>query len=183
LAADGSRLFFESFESLVPRDTNEARDLYEFEQSGVGSCNPEAPSFADEANGCVFLVSTGESGDSSYFIDASSSGRDVFLSTRQALVGGDGDKRFDVYDARVDGGFVEPLPPPAPCTGEGCRPVAPAEGDESVPGSSDFNGEGNAKPKRCAKGKVRRNGRCVRRRHDRGNGRNRRDHTSRGGQK
>jgi hypothetical protein len=164
LSDDGSRLFFETLDGLDPRDTNGKRDVYEFERQGAGSCNAATSTFVPGASGCVFLISTGESDDESYLLDASSSGDDVFLSTRQKLVFTDGDERSDLYDARVGGN--PPTPPPAACEGEGCRESGTVAPPAPAPGTSVFEGPGNPTPSRgCPKGThaVRRNGkaRCV----------------------
>jgi hypothetical protein len=124
LSADASRLFFNSFDALVPQDTNGQKDVYEYE------------------SGSVRLVSSGSSGEESEFIDASVSGDDVFFVTTQQLLGQDVDRQSDLYDARVDGGFPAPVEP-SPCGGEVCRAApagAPALG---VPGSATFVGAGN----------------------------------------
>jgi hypothetical protein len=124
---DGTRLFFNSFDSLVPRDTNGKEDVYEFE------------------DGAVRLISAGTSGEDSQFLDASVSGGDVFFYTAQQLVAQDDDAQSDLYDARVGGGFPAPLSQPV-CGGEGCRAApsgAPALG---VPGSATFAGVGNLAP-------------------------------------
>lgn len=169
LSDDGGRLFFQSFDALSVNDTNGTQDVYEFERNGVGSCSAENVAFSASSGGCLFPISTGSNGDESYFLDASSDGRDVFLSTRQQLFPADVDERYDVYDARIGGGFAPPPPPPSICLGEACRPaeVAPTE---TPPSSSAFFGEGNVKAqhrqrRRCPKGKnrVRLHGktRCV----------------------
>jgi hypothetical protein len=167
LTDDGGRLFFQSADALSLSDSNGKRDVYEFERVGSGSCNAGSVAFVPVSQGCVFPISSGSSGDDSFFLDASDGADDVFLSTRQRLVLSDPDERFDVYDARVDGGFAA-VPPPPPCQGEACRPADQAPG-EVAPGSSGFVGEGNVRtaPHRRACGKhrhrVRRAGkaRCV----------------------
>lgn len=47
------------------------------------------------------------------------SGRDIFFTTADQLVPQDGDTQEDVYDARIDGGFL-PVAPPA-CESEACQ--------------------------------------------------------------
>jgi hypothetical protein len=170
LSDEGGRLFFVSRDTLALHDSNGRQDVYEFEREGVGGCSAESPAFNSGSEGCVFLISAGASGDESYFLDASSNGRDVFISTRQQLAPADDDERFDVYDARVDGGFASSPPPPPACLGETCRPAEVASSVPS-PASSGFVGEGNVKGERahahCPKGKrkVRRHGKttCVKR--------------------
>ncbi len=166
LSEDGGRLFFESFDALLPADENDKRDVYEFELPGTGSCTSESPSFDPASSGCHFLISSGKDEDHSYLLDASADGRDVFFSTRRPLVGWDENDNYDVYDARIGGGFPEPPVKPA-CEGEGCKPPAPAPPQASpTPGTATLQGQGNARPRprACPKGKARRKGRCVRRR-------------------
>ena len=80
-------------EGLVPQDTNEVQDVYEWERPGSGECT--------EGTGCVYLLSGGTSTAHSGFLDASENGDDVFIVTRAKLVGSDEDDLFDVYDVRV----------------------------------------------------------------------------------
>jgi hypothetical protein len=170
LSDDGGRLFFLSHDALVLRDTNGMQDVYEFEREGLGSCTADSTAFSKTSGGCLYLVSTGNSGEHSFFLDASPEGRDVFLSTRERLVPADEDERFDVYDARVGGGFPPPPPPPDVCVGEACRPADPAP-PAIAPASPGFIGEGNLRPQK--KGKPARNcrkkrgaakRRCIRKR-------------------
>jgi hypothetical protein len=157
LSDDGSRVFFQTQEALLPQDKNGQTDVYEWEREGAGgvdSCSSASATFSSSSGGCLYLISTGESGDPSYFGDASADGGDVFFFTRQALVGQDQDENYDVYDARVEGGIAaQNPPPPASCTNEGClAPVASAPAFVA-PASATFAGAQNlpspavAKPK------------------------------------
>jgi hypothetical protein len=133
---DDGRLFFDSEDALLPQATNGKQNVYEYEPEGVGECA------ATGDGGCVYLLSTGTSSASSTFLDAGSSGRDVFFLTRQQLVAEDGDEAIDVYDAREDGGFSEAQAPP--CGGEACRPaVTPAPAIYGAPPSATFLGAAN----------------------------------------
>jgi hypothetical protein len=173
LSDDGSRVFFQTTEALVPRDKNEQTDVYEWEREGEGGpdgCSRSSASFSERSGGCLYLISTGESGYPSYFGDASIDGNNVFFFTRQSLVSQDRDENDDLYDARVEGGIAaQNPPPPASCTGEGCLgPVDPSPVFDA-PSNATFAGAGNlkpppAKPKkvvaRCPKDKKRSHGRC-----------------------
>ncbi len=144
MSADGNRVFFDTGDPLVKQDANGQRDVYMWE------------------NGKVSLISTGRSGRESYFIDNSESGNDVFFTTTEGISPADTDGSYDIYDARVGGGFTV-AGPPSPCAGD-------CQAPETVPsftnaGSTELNGAGNVnqrgkKPK-CAKGKVRKQGKCV----------------------
>jgi hypothetical protein len=164
ISADGDRAFFETFDALDPHDTNAKRDVYQFERPGTGDCSEASPTFNAGAGGCVALISSGQSEDETYFLDASESGDDVFISTREGLVFNDEDGRYDVYDARVGGS--SPVPPPPGCEGEACRGPATADPGTPAPGTSAFEGPGDPPPKRgCPKDRrqVQRAGkaRCV----------------------
>lgn len=169
LSEDGSRVFFETEEALLPADSNSVMDVYEWEQEGTGSCP------AGRSGGCLYLISSGVSSEPSYFAEASSGGGDVFFFTRQALVGQDEDELVDLYDARVGGGIAaqNPPPPAAPCLGEACHPAQAPVPAVGLPVSQVFSGAENLappvelkavakpKPKTCRKGYVRKKGRCV----------------------
>ena len=156
LSDDGSRVFFESFEGLAPRDGNGTWDVYQWEERGRGTCTEAVETFSATSGGCVELISSGRSPAKSTFLDADPSGDSVFFSTQSSLVGVDYGLN-DVYVARVGGGFPTPSQP-APCAGEACQsPAAPPA--VVTPGSEALHGEGNVaeKPrrKRCGKGKRR----------------------------
>jgi hypothetical protein len=171
LSEDGRRLYFNSHEGLVSRDTNGQEDVYQWEAVGSGSCQSTAsPSYSPPNGGCLDLISSGESPNGSELVDIGTNGDDVFFKTSSGLLPQDSGL-IDIYDARVNGGFPLPENPPAPCEGEACAPPAVAPNDPT-PSSSAFHGAGNPAPegkprKGCAKGrrKVRRAGktRCVRR--------------------
>ncbi len=143
---DSGRLFFDSSDSLSPADTNgRVEDVYEFEPGGVGSC--------ERAAGCVSLISAGRSGVDSNFLAADPSGKNVFFTTRDKLVGTDKDELIDLYDAREGGGFPT-QGAPAECQGEACLPaVSPPE--NPTPGSTSFRGDGNVGEKKHKKKKHR----------------------------
>jgi uncharacterized OsmC-like protein len=179
LSESGGRLFFNSFDALVPEDTNGAQDVYQWEAPGTGGCHVGDTDYFTQNEGCIDLISTGRNGESSQFIDASADGHDVFFSTASNIA--PADLGFiDIYDAREGGGFPPPPPPPPPCEGDACQNI-PAPPPVQTPATSVFRGPGNEPPKprkRCGKGKrkVQRKGkvRCVAKRHHRRADRNRR---------
>jgi DNA-binding beta-propeller fold protein YncE len=142
---DGRRVFFSTAEALVPQDVNERMDAYEY----------------DVPSGTVHLLTSGRDRFDSFFVAASSSGDDVFVLTRQQLVRADGDNNYDLYDARVGGGFTEPPATAATCSGDACQgpqssaPAAVTPGSSLVTGSAKPKPKARAKPKRCRRGSVR----------------------------
>lgn len=159
---DGSRVFFDSAEPLVPQDENGWIDVYEWERDGTGSCG--------SSGGCIYLLSGGTDRENSYLIGPGASGDDVFFISRAQLTRADhGNDDSVVYDARVNG-----YQPPAPilCSGTGCQGVPPPPPIFSTPASVTFNGAGNLPPPsppvkvakravKCKAGKKLSHGRCV----------------------
>lgn len=146
LSEDGSRLFFESFAPLVPGDTNERQDVYEWEAVESGTCSTASPSYSPANGGCISLISSGESSQDSRFVDASGDGRDVFFATGQSLLSRD-PGLIDIYDARAGGGFPEPATAASPCQGESCQGPA-GNPEDPTPASSTYSGPGNLKPEK-----------------------------------
>lgn len=127
LSDDGSRLFFSSPDPIVSGLPGGTAKLFEYE------------------NGAVGLISGAEGGGTAMFLDASASGDDVFLATREQLAPTDTDELVDVYDARVDGGLPAP-PSVTPCQGGACREPFGPPPSFSVPASAFFAGTGNLAP-------------------------------------
>jgi hypothetical protein len=160
LTANGERVFFETAQALVSRDTDDVNDIYEWRAEEGGGAKLELisaglstqylppPEWADLAEVLPNLL---------YAI--SNEGEDVAFMSQDALVPGASVGGMpSLYDARVEGGFAAPASSQA-CQEEGCRPVAggslPVIG---VQASEELHGHGNVKPrKRKAK-------RCHRRR-------------------
>jgi hypothetical protein len=158
LSTDGSRVFFQTVDALVPQDTNGVLDVYEWE------------------NGRVYLISSGRGTAGSTLDGVSSDGNDVFITTADRLALQDIETANQIYDARVDGGF--PYRPLATsCDSGQCQgPQTPAP-VVGAPASATFVGIGNpipaaparvvkAKPKtkakKCKRGFVKKKNKCVR---------------------
>jgi hypothetical protein len=125
VSSDGTRVFFDSPDPLVARDTNGELDTYEWE------------------NGNIFLISAGTSPEYSLFLDNSESGGDLFFATQDELVEGDSDTGFDVYDARVPRPGDNPPPSAVPCSGDVCQGPPSVAELLGAPPSATFNGAGN----------------------------------------
>ncbi len=150
MSEDGQRVFFQTSARLVSQDTNESSreeesqgrlgagiDVYEWEHEGV----EEAPGvFCEMTNGCTHLISAGEDVGPEHFLGASTSGDDVFFTSAAQLLPQATPEFTNIYDARVDGGFL-PSPPNIECTScQGVGSPTPSFGSFA---SGTFVGPGN----------------------------------------
>jgi hypothetical protein len=164
---DDGRVFFDSSDPLVLRDTNEKPDAYEWKDG-----EPQ-------------LISTGNSTFGSGMLSTTRSGRDAFFFTRDQLVPSDvNGQAMKIYDAREEGGFfVIPERPPCAasdeCHGPGTQ-AAPPPPIGTLKGSGGQFEPEPAKQQKCKKGfrkrKVAGKKKCVRKPH-------RRFRTGRGGRR
>ncbi len=143
--SDNGRLYFNSPDTLVPAASNGQENVYQYEPTGTGGC-------ASPSGGCVSLISGGNSGHESAFIEATPSGSDVFFVTESRLLAQDTDTAFDIYDARecsqASPCLTPPEPAPAACAStDACRPAPPAQ---QIPGAGpatmNISGRGNIVP-------------------------------------
>ncbi len=158
--SNGGRLFFDSVDALVAGAHQGVTAPYEYEPSANGeseadgghdTCTTGSSAYAASAEGCVDLLTKGQSGEESMFMEASENGNDVFVLTSERLAGSDIDSAYDVYDAHVCGSGWE-CPSQAavspPCiTTESCR-SAPASQPAiyGASGTATFSGPGNPAP-------------------------------------
>ena len=172
-STDGSRVFFETIDSLVGADTDglagcpvvgsskqefsSCQDVYQWQAPNTASCT--------DPSGCLHLLSPGDDDSPSFFAGASATGDDAFIFTRAQLVGSDQDQLRDVYDLRVGGGLASqyPVPPDICDAAEACKLGPSVPPDTPSPGTAGFRGLGDPPVKRtkCPKGKVRKKGKCV----------------------
>jgi hypothetical protein len=131
------RTFFSTTESLVPTDTNEGEDIYEYVDG--------RPQLITSGTGTAQLGATGITGSEGHsetapgLIGVSANGSDVYFSTLDTLLSEDHNGNYlKFYDARTDGGFPQ-LPPRQPCAAaEECHgpgteaPQLPAQGTAAV---------------------------------------------------
>jgi len=173
LTEDGRGVFFQSPDRLLPEDANAFDDVYEWRESeDEGSCK--------RRGGCLALISSGQGDNPSTLYGMSADGHDVFFRTLQKLLGADVVGSSSIYDARVGGGIPE-VAEGAPCQGDACQP--PGSGPPARPAAASTGStEGNVSgpPARCAKGRHRVKGRCVKA-HKKHGKHQRRAHHKRGG--
>lgn len=115
VSSDGRRVFFETAEPLISADTDGINDIYQWYLAP----NEESPTLS--------LISSGKSTDypqvdnvappqPNILLSVTPDGRDVFFIAQDALVlGAPGNGASAIYDARIDGGFATPSPPPPAC--------------------------------------------------------------------
>jgi hypothetical protein len=175
VSEDGSRVFFDSPDPLVPQDSN--TQAPERHPGGEPAYHEHGRDVYEWENGRIFLISTGTSTQDSYIGDESANGNDVFFSTVQGLAPGDTDEDWDVYDARVPRPGDHAPPPAAACEGDVCQGPPPVPDLLGAPASATFSGLGNPAPEsapgsstpktvtkktvKCAKDKRLTHGKCV----------------------
>lgn len=128
VSSDGSRVFFDTPDALLQRDSNGRRDAYEWE------------------NGQLYLISSGKSAEDSFIVDSSANGSDAFFITDSGLVSGDTDDANDAYDARIPHPGDNPPPSAVPCQGDVCQGPPSVPSLLGLPASATFNGLGNVTP-------------------------------------
>jgi hypothetical protein len=139
---DDGRVFFNTPEGLVLRDSNEKNDVYEW------------------SKGQIELVSSGKNPFDSSLLSVSANGTDSFFFTRDVLVADDKNGTLmKVYDARANGGFFVVPPPPACVASDECHGAGSPSPPEPVI-SSASPGHGGQELT-CRKGFVKKRGRCV----------------------
>jgi hypothetical protein len=138
VSADGSRVVFTSKGALTvgaelgTSGRNPLASEYEYESSVAAG--------GSIGDGDVYLIAP--PGPPEPQLDAS--GEDVFFRLALSLVPEDSDTQFDLYDARVDGGFPGVVAPVV-CGGAGCAPAVGGSG-VGVPGSAGVVGGGALPP-------------------------------------
>ena len=161
ISENGEYVFFDTAESLVPQATNGKVDVYEWHE------------VAGSGGGTISLIGSGQESSSSFFLDSSEMGSNVFFGTHAALVPQDTDSEGDLYDARVCTAAEPCIKPPPPkegqCEGDACQ-SPPSPPITRTPASFAFSGTGNLpleqtpseEPvKHCSKGKKLSHGKCV----------------------
>jgi NHL repeat len=146
---DDGRAFFSTTESLVPQDTNEATDVYEFVDGRPQLITPGTGTATVSTSNGVTSVD-----EIPGLIGVSANGTDVYFSTFDGIVSEDHNGDFlRFYDARTDGGFPQP-PPVQPCAAaEECH--GPGTEAPELPTQATAAGltGGNVIPEKSAAGK------------------------------
>jgi hypothetical protein len=105
---DDGRTFFETTDALIPQDTNEGPDVYEYVEG-----RPQLITGGTAASNEIFGIGTLMAKPG--LVGVSANGLDLFFATYDTLVGQDRNgEALKIYDARSGGGF-QFVPPPPPC--------------------------------------------------------------------
>ncbi len=122
LSDDGSRLFFQSADQIVPEAQSARSNVFAYE------------------GGQVQLLTPGD-GAAAVLAGAGASGDDVFIATFQELSPQGQGPVFAIYDARVDAQVPVPAATPG-CQGEGCRGASPPAPGFPGAGTAGFEAPG-----------------------------------------
>ncbi|HKG03826.1 MAG TPA: hypothetical protein VKB03_11640 [Conexibacter sp.] len=127
--SDDGQVFFTSTGNLLPQDTNGAADVYEY----------------DGKTRTLSLLTSGKGRDPAMFVDASRSGDDVFVVTRQKLVKTDRDDYVDLYDVRVGPAPLDqPIDAAPACEADACQGTPSVAPSDDVLGSLSVEGDTTA---------------------------------------
>jgi hypothetical protein len=138
--ADDGRAFFSTDDAVVPQDTNETEDVYEFVEGrprlisgGTAAANSNKAGAGQGINAATFPGLVGVSAD----------GTDVYFATYDVLVAQDRNgEELKVYDARTGGGFPFVKASPGCAAADECH--GPGSSAPSIPteGSGAYLGSG-----------------------------------------
>jgi hypothetical protein len=124
MSDDGRFVFFDTPVALVPEDTNNRWDAYQWH------------------DGVVSLLGNGTAPGGTGFVGTNATGSDAFFVTPDPLVPQDIDAVTDIYDARIDGGFPATVTRP-PCSGDACQAPRRPPVQRGAPASETYDGPGN----------------------------------------
>jgi NHL repeat len=161
---DDGRVFFNSEDQLAASDTDNRRDVYQWEPQGAGNCTSSSLVFGKATGTCLALISAGTGSFDSGLLGAGANGKDAYFFTRDSLVPQDKNgPTVKIYDAREEGGFPY-TPPEVQCQASDECHGAGSAGPGPVEIGSLAGSEGNVAPeKHCKKGFVNKGGKCVKR--------------------
>jgi hypothetical protein len=125
ISEDGSKIVFATSEPLSVRAINGQRDVYVWSEGRVG------------------LISSGTASQPDQEPIITPSGRDILFRTSAGLAPGDTDGLYDIYDARIDGGFPPQPTAPEECSGDACQGPLSAPASLLLPGSVSQPAGGN----------------------------------------
>jgi hypothetical protein len=143
LSDDGSRVFFETDDSLVTTDVDGGNDVYEWD-AGIVGAQPHRSLISSGHTTYTVNSFTGQVTPSNLLYAVTPDGNDVIFRTGDPLVAEAGGGGTPVlYDAKVGGGFGQ-ASAPAPCAEDACQGQSSPEAPAPTAASITFSGPGNA---------------------------------------
>jgi hypothetical protein len=155
MSHDGAYVFFVSPVGLTPgaldsvpianteHGVQYAENVYEYHDGQVYLISDGRDTNTAPAAICLEVLSA------VCLLGSDASGANVFFTTADSLVAGDGDTQLDVYDARICTAgepCIRSSVTPAGCLGEGCHGVPAGAPSLPAAGSASFAGAGNLAP-------------------------------------
>ena len=134
LSDDGSRMFFQSADRILPQASNQKMNVYEY------------------TKGETHLLTPGDTEAPVYMLDASASGDDVYITANEELNPEAEGTNTSIYDVRVNADLVPPNTP-TPCTGENCRGSKTTAPASLAPASSGFEAPASIVAPKSMRGK------------------------------
>ncbi|HST55868.1 MAG TPA: hypothetical protein VLJ42_08225 [Solirubrobacteraceae bacterium] len=125
---DGRYVFFKTAEALQSSDVNGQADVYEWHDGQV-SLLSDGRNPNPEPTAAVGISSA------TSFVGASITGNDAFFQTTSVLTPAGGDGAYDLYDARIGGGFAAASGAPE-CVEDACQGQPTAVSVSPTPGGS-----------------------------------------------
>jgi hypothetical protein len=138
LTDDGGSAVFNTTDALSPSDTNGTVDVYLWQEGRVSLISSGKPSDDQAVQAFTNQPLAATAGGISLAL-ISPSGRDVYFETSARLVSTDVDTVFDIYDARVNGGFDLSTSPT--CSGDACQSPPSTPPPPTTPGSTSSPGQ------------------------------------------
>jgi hypothetical protein len=153
MSADGSTVAFATRQALIPQDVNQGTDVYEWRDGAVHLISDGLRTYQKE------LAAPRVRG-------VGADGRNILFSlAAPGLTGFEQDGVANLYDARVGGGFVPPIPP-VHCAEDSCQgplQAAPSLDKAGSSGSSRGNVvESGQRQRPCARKRGKAKRRCIR---------------------
>jgi hypothetical protein len=152
----GGHIFFATYDSLRPGDTDQRSDVYS----------------VDVDHGTIAALGNLTDDQDNYFWGAAVGGRDVFIASTSRLTEEEKSTgAYKLWDARIGGGFAPPLPPPSEtCEGDPCHGTGSEAPASAGSGSSRFEGPADPPVKHKKKHKKHRKHHKHKKHHKHGKG-------------
>ena len=153
VSADGRTIAFSTTASLLPKDVNGTRDVYEWHDGALRLITDGISEIPDSSAGLPTVWGL------------SPDGRNLVFAQRGRLVGNESDALTNLFNARVGGGTVLAAPP-APCVEDACQGPLQEVPAFATAASSSVVGPGSQRnsKRKASRAKKKKRRRAARRR-------------------